>query len=157
MATYYFPTWDNFQGKVEQESPYDAFTRWSIKYSWKWYTNDDGRIVVTVDSSCTLNPDSWCRTDKMADRLLRHEGFHYLIGCLCNEDWKYQVANKVDWDSGNVESEVHGLFKTILTQYQEWEKVYDLETNHYHNVDKQAEWENDIMDKLAAYGATIIS
>jgi hypothetical protein len=136
-------TWADFKGEPEADSPYDAYTYWSVHYSYDAPTLDgDGfRVVVRVWNQ--LDSRSWVKPRVKADpstaALLDHEQGHYTLGVLCALEFK-KVASGRRFGK-HYHAEIRDLFDQILKNYVDMEKRYDAETLHMRNPAAQQTWD----------------
>jgi len=138
-------TWNDFK-KVDN-MPYgygyakaNAFTRSGIKTSLGRY--GDGYVVIKVTAYMGTNK-SFVLRDYMSNYLLKHEQGHFNISEIFARKMRLRlkkaIINQIIFDniSDNIEKE--------LRNYQ---KLYDKETNHSKNIEKQEEWDIKIANEL---------
>jgi hypothetical protein len=136
-------TWTDFRGTPETDRPYDAYTYWSVHYSYDAPTRDgDGfRLIVRVWNQ--LDDRSWVKAHVLKDpnngELLDHEQGHYTLGVLCALEFKKVASRNVFGAHYHVE--IRSLFDQILNKYVDLEKVYDAETGHMWNREGQKAWD----------------
>lgn len=136
-------TWADFRGEPEADSPFDAYTYWSVHYTYDAPTLDgDGfRVVVRVWNQ--LDARSWVKPNVKKDpstaALLDHEQGHYTLGVLCALEFK-QAASQRRFGR-HYHAEIRALFDQTLKKYVDMEKHYDAETRHMRDPAAQKTWD----------------
>lgn len=139
--------WDDFVGPIPQ-SYWLAYTIWYVKYSYTISTYK-GKNYINLTSQCVLNKDkSWVRWRN--ERLLEHERGHYLIGWICALEFKRRVLerNLSGLLKKTIDYEIKKIFKDTVNEYVKWERLYDEETEHFLDREKQLIWDMKICDRL---------
>ena len=137
-------TWDDFTGKVNDTSKFDAECFAEIRYQYKSYTA--GKFQFDVYAHFDKNI-SWSRKEKRSEALLKHEQTHFNIAQL--------FAKKLESDfktcnfAENYNDQIQLLFTKAKREYESMQTRYDEETNHSLNKEKQKEWEGLIGYELA--------
>lgn len=57
--------------------------------------------------------------------------------------------------NGNINDWIKSIFKETLDEYLKLEKLYDDETNHRLNYEKQVEWEECLISTMQKYHKNI--
>ena len=140
-------TWNDFEGKPDLSSPWVAYTYWRIGYKHRANFTKD-RVNLELKVSIKLEDKSWTK-QKEDNCLLKHEQGHFNIGLLCALEFKKRAREYKFTRDYNVE--LKKLFKETLEEFLKLEKLYDDETCHYKNKEKQREWENKIERALGEY------
>lgn len=148
-------TWDDFTGKPDKNSTFDAHTYWNVNYRYKKviYKNDTARIeepVVILELNKRL---SWVKPGRETPNLLKHEQGHFDIGLLCQKELidKFNTSTFTRFD---FRDKVQLLFKTILDKYALMGTKYDDETRHGKNPEKQKSW-NDFFSRELKTGNSL--
>lgn len=136
-------TWDDFIGKVNDTSKYDAECFAEIRYNYKFYspTEFEFDVFANFDKS-----SSWRRKEMQSDDLLRHEQMHFNIAALFAEKLKdeFESSNY----SSDFDIQISQLFNEKKREYQAMQRQYDEETSHSLNKEKQKQWEDFISNEL---------
>lgn len=136
--------WDDFTGKVNDSSRFDAESFAEVCYQYKFYNAQDFEFEVYAHFDKNA---SWSRKEKQCEALLRHEQIHFNIAQLFAEKLKNDFRDfsyTKDFDA-----EVVQLFNRKKLEYQQMQRQYDEETNHSLNKEKQKEWEDFIGNELS--------
>jgi hypothetical protein len=139
-------TWGDFRGTPEPDRPYDAYTYWSVQYSYDAPTREgDGyRLVVRVWN--VLGERSWVNPKVLKDPknadLLDHEQGHYTLGVLCALEFKREASRRRF--GAHYHAEIRGLFDQTLNKYLDLEKAYDSETRHMLDRAAQHSWDQHL-------------
>jgi hypothetical protein len=136
-------TWDDFTGKVNDTSKFDAECFAEIRYNYKFYS--EGEFEFDVYANFNKNT-SWSRKQMQSKELLKHEQLHFNIAALFAEKLKKQF-NSYSY-TASFDSQILQLFSEVKGQYQEMQLKYDAETNHSLNKEKQKEWEEFVESEL---------
>jgi hypothetical protein len=137
-------TWDDFSGKINDTSKYDAECFAEIRYQYRLY--DFGKWEFDVNAHFDKNI-SWSRKEKQSEALLRHEQLHFNIAQLFAEKLQKDFNTSSFTESYN--DQIQLLFKQAKQEYQAMQIRYDEETNHSLNKEKQKEWEGLVDYELA--------
>jgi hypothetical protein len=139
--------WSDFVGEVDQTSRFDAFTRWVTTYSFPPPKFKDGKAYVKLTVRLYLRSNSWVKPNKQSERLLNHERGHYKIGRICANEIE-DTVNSTAFDRDDYAREINALYLEIARKCNEFERLYDQETNHYHNQEQQALWDEKLDELL---------
>jgi len=142
-------TWDDFTGKPDKSSPFDAHTYWNVNYRYKRvvYVSDTAKIeepVVILELNKNL---SWIKPGRETPKLLKHEQGHFNIGLLCQKELidKFKTTT---FTRSDFRDKIQLLFKTILDKYTAMGIKYDDETDHGKNPEKQESWNDFFSGEL---------
>jgi len=136
-------TWDDFKGAPDVASPFDAYTYWSVRYSYDTLerTAEGWRLRFHVWNR--LGDRSWVKRDPTREaqlaELLNHEQGHYSLGVICALSFKKAVASYPF--TTNYRAEASRLFGETLERVLALEKAYDTETRHMHDRAQQKAWD----------------
>jgi hypothetical protein len=135
--------WTDFRGEPEANSPYDAYTYWSVHYSYDAPTPEGGGYRINVRVWNQLDDRSWVKPhvprSPLSAELLNHEQGHYMLGVLCALEFKKASSERLF--SPRYRVEIQDLFDQVLKKYVELEKAYDAETGHMRNRPGQSAWD----------------
>lgn len=140
-------SWSDFTGKVDDSSPFFAYTYYDIKSKW-------GNIKIIGDSvnignfevTLELNPNkSWAKKDKVTSELLIHEQGHFNLGILAMKEMldKFRESK---FTRSNYNTGLQNIVTEALKKYNNMSVQYDEETNHSDNKQEQMKW-NDFFSK----------
>ena len=136
-------TWADFRGIPEVGKPYDAYTYWSVHYSYDAPARERDGFRVRVQVWNQLEDRSWVKPYAFKDpkngELLNHEQGHYSMGVLCALEFKKAASGRLF--GPQYHSEIRSLFDQILGKYVDLEKTYDAETRHMLNRAAQRSWD----------------
>ena len=140
-------SWDDFTGKPDKNSPYQANTSWGIFYGFKGVNFVEDTAKLT-GFSATLKFDenkSWIKEGKQTASLLKHEQGHFDIGLICQREIIKQISSTVFLKS-DFQNKVKKTFSDTMEKYHLMQLKYDEETNHSQNQQNQDKW-NDFIAK----------
>lgn len=140
--------WDDFLGVPNESSRWLAYTTWHVLYNYRILPKR-GKNTVVLHVHCLLKKKkSWV---KWRDEcLLNHERGHYLMGWICALEFKRKVQETKfgGLSSASIEVEISRLFKVTRNEIMKLEKLYDEETKHYRDREKQKLWDEKIAQWL---------
>ena len=137
-------SWNDFSGKVNDTSKYDAECFAEIRYQYRLY--ELGKFEFDVYAHFDKDI-SWSRKEKQSEALLKHEQMHFNIAQLFAK--KLQSDFNTCSFTEKYEEQIQDLFAKTKQEYQAMQIRYDEETNHSLNKEKQKEWEVLIDYELA--------
>jgi hypothetical protein len=135
--------WDDFSGKINDTSWFDAECFAEIRYNYKFYNlkNFEFDVFANFDKG-----SSWIRKENQSEALLKHEQLHFDIAAL------YSLKIKKIFETYNYTShfltEIQLVFNNKKQEYLSIQRRYDEETEHSLNKKKQKEWEDYISNEL---------
>jgi hypothetical protein len=140
-------TWDDFSGKPDKNSTYQANTYWGISYGFKG-ADFAGDTVKFKGLAVTLKFDetkSWVKEGKQTVYLLKHEQVHFDIGLICHKEIIKAINNTV-FLKADFREKLRTIFSDTMKKYHLMQLQYDEETDHSKNEANQQKW-NDIIAK----------
>jgi hypothetical protein len=81
------------------------------------------------------------------DYLLNHEQIHFDMGEVFCRKMRKQYKEK-PFPNSTFAQEASKLYNKILKEYNDEQKLYDKETNHSINKEKQAAWDIKVANQL---------
>ena len=142
-------TWIDFVGIPDENSKFDAYTFWYVKYKYDPPNFNSGfstKIKFKVWKE--LSNKSWVKEYANTDMdLLNHEQGHYDIATLCEIELRNTFKNKIFLKS-DYEFQIDVIFNQVLQKYVQMGKNYDLETNHMSHVENQKKWDIFFAEQL---------
>lgn len=139
--------WDDFSGKIDQTSKWDAVTNWTTLYSFPAPTFSGNSAYINISVRLFLKSDSWVKPNKKTDRLLEHERGHFNIGRICANEIE-QTINSTAFDRNSYHQQVDALYWQIIKKYQDLNAEYERETDHYNNIAQQKKWNKKLREML---------
>lgn len=138
--------WEDFSGTVDTASEFHAWTWSGFKYSYTWEIADGGPIVECSAYGFFDPAQSWVKTKKESDELLKHEQGHFNISELYSRYFEERI-NAFTF-SYEAEHEIDSIYNITFQELLDMQVKYDLETEHYKNKEEQLRWENWIKAEL---------
>src|SRR3954470_6921615 len=135
--------WNDFAGKANDTSWYDAECFAEIGYHYKFENSRSFQFDVFANF---IKDISWTKKENQSEHLLQHEQLHFDIAELFSMKMKemFQNFNYTE----NYQAEIRQLFDKNKQAYHAMQQLYDNETNHSLNKTKQKEWEDNITSQL---------
>lgn len=145
--------WSDFQGAVDQSSPYKATTFYTIKNSMK----SDATRKISATAKCYFDKNkSWKKTDSdLTPALLQHEQLHFNIAEIYTRKIRqaFNSYTSSHLHDANTSKDINKIFSDLLNDCARYNAAYDAETNHSINEEKQKEWNKKVMAELYALSA----
>ncbi len=133
--------WDDFKASPPKNSPLAAVTNTHIGFSF-YYSNN--KLNHSID--CHFNQyNSWGIVK--TDFILQHEQGHFDIAEIFARKLKKSIV-EYQFNSTNYRNDLDTIFEKITTEESEFQKLYDNETNHSRNKQRQFEWVEKITQQL---------
>lgn len=135
--------WDDFSGKVNDTSKFDAESYAEVKFTYTFNSPRDFQFKVVANFNRDI---SWIKQGYKTDALLKHEQTHFDIAALFSGKLQFAFDNYSY--TSNFENEIRQIFNQVKKNYHKTQQQYDEETNHSTNVLRQMEWEILIKKEL---------
>jgi hypothetical protein len=140
-------TWNDFTGKPDKSSGFQANTFWEINYGFKGI-DFAGDTVLLKGFLVTLKFNenkSWVKEGTQTTGLLKHEQGHFDIGLICQNEIIRQINSSVLLKT-NFKDTIISIFTNTMKKYHLMGLRYDEETDHSKNQQNQDKW-NDFIYK----------
>jgi hypothetical protein len=140
-------TWNDFTGKPDKQSGFQANTFWEISYGFKGieYAGDTVKLKGFMVTLKFNENKSWVKDGTQTAGLLKHEQGHFDIGVICQKEVISQINNAVLLKA-DFKDKIISIFTNTMKKYHLMELQYDEETDHSKNQQNQDKW-NDIIYK----------
>jgi hypothetical protein len=135
--------WSDFKGKFEANYFAGAVT--ASGFAFDSQMDFDGTNIylnIGVYTFFTKN-DSWKKTQINSDYHLLHEQHHFDITMIGSQKFINELQ-KAHFTKENYTALLTSIFDKIYKENSDIQHLYDEETNHSINVEKQLEWNNKI-------------
>ncbi len=135
-------TWNDFTGKPDKSSSFEANTYWEISYSFKGISFKKGDTATIEGFAVTLTFNtnkSWVKKGSETDYLLQHEQGHFNTGLLCQAEMFNQIKSTV-FLKNNFQDKLKAIFSNTMEKYHAMGLKYDEETDHSKNKESQEKW-----------------
>ncbi len=134
-------TWDDFKQKAPTTTTLGASTDSGIELNT---ISTDPDIKISIKSVFNKNK-SWVKTK--TDHLLKHEQLHFDIAELYARKMRKEFKEK-KFNSKTLKTEMTTAYKQEVAKLEAYQSKYDKETNHSRILDKQTQWEKDVLKDL---------
>ncbi len=148
-------TWADFKGKVDKSSPFEAVTYTTIEIQ---SLQLDGKTMQYTITNSFEKKLSWSK-DKKSVGLLKHEQLHFDITELVVRKMKKKLLSKKFKNIKEIQNFARDAFGDCEKERKKLNELYDKETDHSINKEKQKEWEDKIegeLGKFTEYAATVL-
>jgi len=137
-------TWENFKGRPDKTTNLLAMTQAGIGYNVAC-TNGDLYLKIY----CYFNVNKSWTKETGSQELLQHEQLHFDITELYARILRKKLSELSDPCGKNIR-ELDKIYQSNFNECAKTQDLYDKETNHSINNEKQKEWEQRIAKELKA-------
>lgn len=142
-------SWENFTGKSDPGSPFVASTHSSIIFNYN-VRSENGKLSLSTETDSYFYPElSWYNKGEVNAHILKHEQGHFDITELHAR--KLRKAFSEYKVTENFKKDLSAIFTTINNDRQKMQNLFDKETNHSRNAEKEAHWQKLIAAELLKY------
>lgn len=145
-------TWDDFQGNPDESSEHDAETESTLRSQWNGIVVEGGIKVTEVKATAFFSPDeSWVKDGKKTKELLNHEQGHFDIAqifALKKQLAMNTLIGQIFPNEAAVKAAIIAVCDNIDAEWNAFDDLYDDETDHSKDADKQKEWDKKIKKML---------
>jgi len=136
-------TWEDFKGIPPSITETNASANTNCGFDVSAESNSSKELIAVRIKNIFYCDKSWVRIDKrdMTD-LLEHEQAHF---DLC-EVYTRRLRKRVE--DSNYKLDIDNAIFEVFEAFKKRQKLYDQETNHSRNKEKQVEWLNIIAREL---------
>jgi hypothetical protein len=139
-------TWEDFKGKTPNNARAAATTASGISYQFST-SGSNGEIELDYLVSTFFYPDkSWNQPSLCDSLILSHEQLHFDISELYARKMRNRLASTSI--TQNVKAEVKQIYKEVLEELEEFQNLYDDQTNFSRDLEQQLIWNNKIEEAL---------
>lgn len=141
--------WSDFKGKPRPKNHAVAVTASGITFSYATKKSDHELLDYRVEISADFYPDkSWCVKERVNNNILNHERLHFDITELHARKFRKRV-DQARFDL-NINRQMEIIHDQINKELEAMQNKYDADTNHSQNIEKQKEWQANIVRELNA-------
>ncbi len=135
--------WSDFKGRPNENNFAGAVT--ASGFAFDSQVKFDGRNIYLNIGVYTFftKSDSWRKPRINSEYHLLHEQHHFDISRLGAEKFIAEIQ-RAKFTKGNYATLLTSIFDNVYKENSELQHLYDQETNHSINVEKQLEWNNKI-------------
>jgi len=136
--------WNDFKAKPDLSSSFAAMSDCNINISYK-YTPFKDSVSFNVSASFTKTK-SWSKS-KDNSILINHERGHFDIAELFARKFRKELRT-YKFNMLTINNDIKVIFDRIWKEKTAFETLYDKETNHSTNIEKQTEWDKLIRTEI---------
>ncbi len=139
--------WQDFRGKAPSNDRAAATTASGISYQFST-SGSSGEIELDYLVSTFFYPNkSWYQPSLCDSLILSHEQLHFDISELYARKMRNRLASSSF--TQNVKAEFKQIYKEVLEELEEFQNLYDDQTNFSRDVEQQLIWNNKIQEALS--------
>lgn len=139
-------TWEDFKGKAPDNDWAAATTASGISYQFST-SGSSGKIELDYLASTFFYPNkSWYQPSLCDSLILSHEQLHFDISELYARKMRKRLASSSF--TQDVKAEVKQIYKEVLEELNDFQNLYDDQTNFSRDVEQQLIWNNKIEEAL---------
>ena len=139
-------SWEDFKGKAPDSDRAAATTASGISYQFSTRASSDEIELDYLVSTFFYPNKSWYQPSLCDSLILSHEQLHFDI----SELYALKMRNRLASSSftQNVKAEVKQIYKEVLHELEEFQNLYDDQTNFSRDVEQQLIWNYKIEEAL---------
>jgi len=145
----YTLTWEDFKGQVPlkyKESDEGAGA--SLKLIYNKTLDKKNNIPFIEIKAYFIRTESFVKKEAKTNIILKHEQIHFDIAELYARLFRKEIKETVFNDINNAIKSVSKMYKHYLKDLIIFQNLYDKETSHSTNLQKQIEWNEKIEKQL---------
>ena len=136
-------TWKDFEAKPQTQTDNAALTSSNINFQFGY-----GSSGFKYSITCRFDKSrSWVKIK--TDHILAHEQGHFDIAEIHARKLK-KALSEYKYNEATVSAEINKIYQGMMQQHHEMQSLYDQQTDHSRNNEKQAEWSKKIADALSS-------
>jgi hypothetical protein len=136
--------WEDFKGKLDSASEFDAISSITIDYN---ITQQTLGKITSVKVFCFFNKIK-SKIKSYDSTLLNHEQVHFNIAELFTRKLRKEFQNKFQNKNALSLNEAESIYSAIKKDYDEMNILYDNETDYSKNKVLQKKWTQKISKEL---------
>jgi len=141
--------WDDFLAEPHENEKHISYTDYKIKLNYESDFNKNFSFKV----KCVFDKKYSWKKEGVTDELLQHEQGHFDIAEIHARMLRKEL-NKIKIFDKTLKKTISILMNQTLTECDKEQKLYDKETHHSRNIEKQEYWLSEIkkqLDKFKKY------
>jgi len=140
-------TWSDFKGETPNNARAAAITASGISYQFSTKGTKD-KIELDYKISTFFYPNkSWYQPSLCDSLILGHEQLHFDISELYARKMRMRLESTTF--TQNVKAEVKVIYKEILAELDDFQNLYDDQTNFSRDLEQQLNWNSKIVEALS--------
>jgi transcriptional/translational regulatory protein YebC/TACO1 len=142
-------TWEDFKGKPNKSSRYQANANSGFSYSWGFGIKDGEPDFNYEVKSWFYPKDSWVKVNSKSESLLAHEQLHFDISELYARKMREFLAGFHPQSIQEAKTELKKAHTKIERERIKLQNLYDIETKHGNLNSQQLKWQKRIAEELS--------
>jgi len=139
--------WKDFKGTPQQNTDATALTASGITFGFSIGKTGNRITDFSTNVECLFYPsESWYKPEDATPHILKHEQLHFDITELYARKFREQISRLKT--SSSLRNQLNDLYKSISLASSKMQNLYDEETNHSINREKQTAWNILIAQEL---------
>ena len=139
-------TWEDFKGEAPNNARASATTASGISYQFSTNASSSEIELDYLVSTFFYPNKSWYQPSLCDSLILSHEQLHFDISELYARKMRNRLASSSF--TQNVKAEVKQIYKEVLEELEEFQNLYDDQTNFSRDLEQQLIWNNKIEEAL---------
>ncbi len=136
-------TWDDYLAKPPAASKHGAVSGVNMGPYYEFKNN-----ILEIDTRSYFDKfKSWSKKNLQSDDALKHEQGHFDIAEIYARKFRKEITG-CKFKSKNLKEKLEEKIHKIYSEYIQYQDLYDNETNHHINKEKQLVWNDKIVKEL---------
>lgn len=141
-------TWTDFKASPAKGADYVASTSSGISFSFSYKLDEELTYNYTVESFF-YPEESWFKEAFASAYILQHEQTHFDISEVHARILRKRISEASF--SKAIKKEMKALYQKVEGERQTMQNLFDSETEHSKNKEKEQQWELYVAQQLEAY------
>lgn len=142
--------WDDFKGNPNPRGEEVAVTASGLSFGYSTTRYSNGKVNYDFEVTAHFYPEkSWFVEESVNDITLAHERLHFDITELHARKFRQRV--QATRFGRNIDFQMDQINNEINEQLRAMQLLYDRETDHSRNIEKQEVWQRYVEDELFKY------
>jgi hypothetical protein len=137
-------SWSDFKPVSSMDGPESAHIHYAINYEVEF---DEGNLKIEIKCYMIKEKSNVIKGEE-TDYLLNHEQKHFDLQEVFARKIRKRYLEKTDYIFDNLQKDLNDIFNDEISKSHELQALYDAETDHSINVEKQNEWNAKISNWL---------
>lgn len=143
--------WVHFKANSKPGADIAALTASGITFSFSVEESSErGYLSFDTTVEAHFYPEkSWYIKERANEHILAHEQLHFDLTELHVRKLRYQISKlKI---SSNIKKELNAIHGRVNLELAEMQNLYDFETDHSRNIEKQNNWSAFVENELIKF------
>jgi hypothetical protein len=139
--------WDEFLGAPDKKCDFIAMTFSGIKMQYEYYTRNGITTARVVIFPYMDMRQSWYKEEALNQQTLEHEQRHFDITALVANEFAERIKTR-NFHLATFPRDIRKMHDEFIKALEERQEQYDEETDHGIIPERQAQWNQLVMEQI---------